>query len=634
MNMSSRWLAAVVGVWLTVAGAGFAQGKDPAAPLPFLHGSGTAIVDSGGQPVLLRGCNLGNWLLIEPWMLGILDQAGVHDQSQVESALAARFGESEKKRLLDLYRENWITPRDFDRIKAWDFNVVRLPFHCDFLLDESRPGELKPDAFRWLDHAVSMARQAGIYVILDLHGAPGGQSLDGVTGKAGRNQFWTPENRRRGAFLWQKVAEHFAAEPTVAAYDLLNEPYGTMNNENHDADLVGAMEEMVQAIRRVDAKHLIFCAGSWRGIGAYGSPESHHWQNVGFTEHFYPGVFDGVPTLETHARFLGADLEARASLLKRWNAPYFVGEFNVVFDAAGGAAMMRRYFDVFQSHGWAGTFWSYKLLNREGGVHPNHWYMLTNRQPLTPPNFAADSVARIEEFCRSLGTMDYAEADDLHAALGAKTPPPLLLGKYTPVVLPDRREPLPGWTDADIGGAFPEGGSTVVGPQQVQVFGGGRDVYEINDDFHFVSRPAETSFRLQAEVGLPVATHIHAKAGLMFRASNAPDAPLVMINLKPGGQCIFGSRTRPGAKIVETQVRFDAGACTLRLTRHGAAFEASALDRAGTVLGTRSVELPDLPTAGVAGLFVLSHDAMQLSEATFGKVKYESPADLAPTAKP
>ena len=73
----------------------------------------------------------------------------------------------------------------------------------------------------------------------------------------------------------------------------------------------------------------------------YEAPASRGWKNVGYTEHFYPGVYDNSPTLETHARFLSRDLQAKADLFKQWRVPFLAGEFNVVFERAGGSAMMR-----------------------------------------------------------------------------------------------------------------------------------------------------------------------------------------------------------------------------------------------------------------------------------------------------
>src|ERR1700722_1942956 len=152
----------------------------PSALTP-LHAEGTAIVDAHGQPVILRGCNLGNWLLNELWMMDMERPDDPKDHWQLEELLQQRFGAQEKEQLLTLFRENWIQPRDFNIIKSWGFNVVRLPIYYDLLEDDATPGQFRPDAFKWLDRAVNMATTAGIYVILDLHGAPGGQSNDQCT---------------------------------------------------------------------------------------------------------------------------------------------------------------------------------------------------------------------------------------------------------------------------------------------------------------------------------------------------------------------------------------------------------------------------------------------------------------------
>ncbi len=290
------------------------------------------------------------------------------DHWQIEELLQQRFGAEEKERLLALYRENWIKPRDFDIIKSWGFNVVRLPFYYDLLEDDAAPGQLRPDAFKWLDRAINMATTAGVYVILDLHGAPGGQSTDQCTGHGGQNKLWLPENRKRTVFLWKAMAEHYRANPTIAAYDLLNEPYGNHGDEPSDSMLVTTMDELIHAVREVDQEHLILCAGSIRGITMFGAPASRGWKNVGYTEHFYPGLFGGVPVVETHARFISLNLRAKMALIQHWKTPFLAGEFNVVFDKAGGPAMMRRYYDIFASHGWAATMWTYKMVKHQGGT--------------------------------------------------------------------------------------------------------------------------------------------------------------------------------------------------------------------------------------------------------------------------
>ena len=84
-----------------------------AAPaLAFLRADGTRLVDEQTrQPILLKGCNLGNWLMIEPWMLGgVLDAKEVKDQVTIIQTLKSRFGEERGQALIDLYRDNYIGP--------------------------------------------------------------------------------------------------------------------------------------------------------------------------------------------------------------------------------------------------------------------------------------------------------------------------------------------------------------------------------------------------------------------------------------------------------------------------------------------------------------------------------------------
>jgi hypothetical protein len=628
MNSSLQRIGTIAAVVLSLAlllSAWSANAETSPKPtaLASLHANGAAIVDDHGRPVVLRGCNLGNWLLNELWMMDMKQPDDPKDQWQIEEVLQQRFGAEEKERLLALYRENWIKPRDFDIIKSWGFNVVRLPFYYGLLEDDAAPGQLRPDAFKWLDRAINMATESGIYVILDMHGAPGGQSTDQCTGHSGQNKLWLPENRKRTAFLWKAIANHYRANSTVAAYDLLNEPYGNHGNEPSDSMLVTTMDELIHAIREVDEGHLILCSGNTRGITMFGTPISHGWKNVGYTEHFYPGLFGGVPAVETHARFISLELRAKIALLQQWKTPFLAGEFNVVFDKAGGVAMMRRYYDIFASHGWAATMWTYKMVKHQGGRQPNNWYMLTNLDDLKIPRFRMDSKEEIESFFRTLGTMEYAQDDELRIALTSSQPPALTLHDYPFVSGPAPQDRLPvNWESNDLGEPFVKGGQRVLAEDRMEVFGAGRDVFEGNDECHFVSRKAVDRFELSAGLTPPVDSHMYAKAGLMYRTSLNADAPIVIVSLNPDGACTFAYRRTAGARITENPMAPAGRTRTVRLVRNGARFEATALDGDGKPLATQSADLPEFAAArGNAGLFVLSHEAILLSKATFTDIQ-------------
>src|SRR3954464_12121426 len=84
-----------------------------AAPaLSFLRADGVRLVDEETRkPVLLKGCNFGNWLMIEPWMLGgVIDANDAKDQVTIFRTLKSRFGEERGQALIDVYRANYIGP--------------------------------------------------------------------------------------------------------------------------------------------------------------------------------------------------------------------------------------------------------------------------------------------------------------------------------------------------------------------------------------------------------------------------------------------------------------------------------------------------------------------------------------------
>jgi endoglucanase len=393
--------------------------------LSLLHAEGTRLVDANGNAAHLKGCNLGNWLMIEPWMLGGCIEA--RDQFTIFATLRQRFGDDAGTHLIDLYRGNYITPRDFDIIKSFGFNLVRLPFDYRMVQDDQPPYPIRADAFKWLDHAVDMADAAGVYLILDLHGVPGGQSLEMHTGKAGVNAFYTSsDDQDRTVAIWHALAEHFQHRSAVAAYDLINEPY---SDHHHDvrAVLTAVMPRIYKTIRQTGDEHVIFFDGPISGgIEFYGNPHSLGWTNIGFTEHTYAGLFGkDKPTIANHLHMLNEDFPKRQVYLDRIGVPYYLGEFNVVRAVAGGPAMMRRYYDRCASLDWSATMWAYKLIKRSGGMSPDPWYMATNAHRLPRLSLENSSYDDFERFFTGLSTMDLTVNQPLRAAMTDATPPAL-----------------------------------------------------------------------------------------------------------------------------------------------------------------------------------------------------------------
>ena len=586
-----------------------------AAPnLPPLRVEGTRLVDPSGQPVDLRGTNVGNWLILEMWMLGADGGEGQQsDQYDFEETLEKRFGSAERERLMELYRHSWMTPRDWRAIQSYGFNLVRLPINHR-LIEEGETGRLKPEGLRWIDHAVRQAAAHGLYTILDMHGAPGGQSQYDHTGRRDQNKIWTDERaQERLAELWKGLAARYRDNPNVAAYDPFNEPYG-----GSKPDQVKLFERCYAAIRAEDSSKLILAHGNWDDFDHYGDPKEKGWTNVGFQMHYYPGLFGGgEPTLLTHARHLRTLPGIRARL-EKLNVPFLVGEMNVVFQAAGGPAMMRRTFDAHSEGGWMTTMWSYKVLRAEGGIGDSHWGMVTNAQPFSWPNVNTASLDELEEAIRSLGTMDLQVYDELRSAFTGPAPE-LKLPELPAPRLSAPQTMVPGWTARDIGGPL-AGGQEPLSGGLIALYGGGNDIWGSQDQFRFMTKTYRNNAVISAEVESLEDTDSYAKAGLMARAGVGADAALAMITVFPSGEVQFAWRTANGAAMESTpdgpRLSFPV---RLRLTRQGSNFIGEAWQDGGwkevgrTTLG--------LPAQLEWGLISLSH-----SSGTLTRAVYRSPA--------
>jgi hypothetical protein len=136
----------------------------------FVHRDGAALVDGAGRRLQLEGVNLGGWLLWEAWIWGApLSMFHLEEQSQgtILARLSSLVG-PEAARAFEgrVYREV-IDEKDVERIAALGFNVMRVPIGARSLSD---------GGWDALDSLLAAAERSGVYVVLDLHGAPGGQS--------------------------------------------------------------------------------------------------------------------------------------------------------------------------------------------------------------------------------------------------------------------------------------------------------------------------------------------------------------------------------------------------------------------------------------------------------------------------
>ena len=406
----------------------FALSGKVAAELPMLATQGKYWVQADGRRVDLKGANLGNWLMLEFWMMGQRSEA-IDDQCTLEATLDKRFGFAERERLMKLFRDNWMTQRDWDLLPRFGLNMVRLPFIWNLLEDEKNPRHLRPDAWHYLDLAIDQAEARGLYVILDLHGAVGSQGTEHHSGCANRNLLWSrPDYQDRTAWLWEQVAKRYRDRAAVAGYSLLNEPWGSTQEQ-----MAALMKKLYTTVRAVDPRHVIILPGHHQGIDAYGKPADAGMHNVAFEMHLYPGHFGwGKPGVQVHRDWLVCPSGTGGvcdwvSRLTRLDAAFFVGEFQPWADMENelGGQIGRASFDAYASHGWAAAIWSFKMVSNAGGQVSGNWGMVANTAGERVPalDFATASLGEIEDLFKRFGTVSYAPHQELMRWMSASEAP-------------------------------------------------------------------------------------------------------------------------------------------------------------------------------------------------------------------
>lgn len=318
-----------------------------------------------GREVVLRGVNLGGWLIQESWMCPVNGEDRKWANLDTIKTLEDRFGRERTQKLFDTYQDNWITEEDIKNIAEKGLNTVRVPFwYRNFMTGEDgtwiEEDFNKNPGFRCLDWVIETAERYGIYVILDMHGCPGGQSMDHCCGTLGRNDLYTREDYLKiMEKLWIALAERYRDNKTVAAYDIMNEPQNNGGYEGeHSYDPFqedswqrsnAVYDRMIKVIRNIDKEHIITVEGIWR-VSNLPDPGEMGWENMMYQTHLY----------DEDESFYNWTL-AMADTRDRYGVAGYIGEFQNL----NGLSMCNE-----KELSW--TTWSYKGTKDAGTFF---WYV-------------------------------------------------------------------------------------------------------------------------------------------------------------------------------------------------------------------------------------------------------------------
>ncbi|MFH1369220.1 MAG: cellulase family glycosylhydrolase [Elusimicrobiota bacterium] len=245
------------GIYTANAGGAERMTKDSLKTKGFLKASGRQIVDGKGNAVILRGINLANWMVPEGYIFEF--EGKFNSPTRIYGLTKTLVGEEESAKFWTEFRERFITESDIRAIAGYGFNSVRVPFHYSFFAG----GKDGTEGFGLIDDLVRWCKKYGVYVILDMHCAPGGQTGsnidDSVEEKPG---MWPDEAKKQETVrIWGSIAEHYKDCEIIAGYDLLNEPV-SKNADQYVGDLLPMYKALVAAVRSVDGNHILFIEGA------------------------------------------------------------------------------------------------------------------------------------------------------------------------------------------------------------------------------------------------------------------------------------------------------------------------------------------------------------------------------------
>ena len=283
----------------------------------FLHSEGKNIINESSNKIFLKGVGLGNWMLPEGymWKFGM----GGDRPRKIEKIISELIGVKASTDFWQSYRANYINESDISRIAELGYNSVRPALNSRLFITEGKNNEFLDEGFLLLDQLIQWCKKYNLYVIIDMHGAPGGQTGANIDDSPNDipELFTKIKNQDLLEELWVKIARRYKDEPVVAGYDLLNEPLpeGTGAAEKYKDLLVPLYKRLIKAIRKVDQKHMLIIEGyNWaNNWSLFDAPMD---KNISYQFHYY--CWDRPDKLKNINYFLKNQ--------DKLNVPVWVGE--------------------------------------------------------------------------------------------------------------------------------------------------------------------------------------------------------------------------------------------------------------------------------------------------------------------
>ena len=385
-------LALVAGLMLGCGNAGTTVSSSD-----FIRIYGQDLVAPDGSKFFIKGTNLGNWLNPEGYMFGFQK---TNSARLIDQMFCEMVGPDFTAEFWKMFKDNYVTEKDIEFIASTGANTIRIPFHYKLFTDEDYMGLTSAqDGFKRLDDAIGWCRKYGLYVILDMHDAPGGQTGDNIDDSYGYPWLLESEaSQKLFCDIWKKIAQYYKDEPVILAYDLINEPVAPYFDNVEDLnDLLEPLHKRVTAaIREVDNNHIIMLgAPQWNGNFKPFKDWTYD-DKLMWTCHRY----GGDPIRPAIMNFI----EFRDST----NLPMYMGEIGHNTDE-----WQETFCRTMQEANIGYTFWPYKKIRNScfsGITPPENWDKVMEFSEAPRATFFEIRAARPDQETAKKAMLDFIEA--------------------------------------------------------------------------------------------------------------------------------------------------------------------------------------------------------------------------------
>jgi endoglucanase len=320
---------------------------------------------------------------------------GLKSPSQFRAAIRDLLGsEAKTEEFYAAWRTHFFNESDVAALKASGVNSLRIPFHYK---DVYNVAAKAPDAagLKWLDSCAVWGERHKVYMILDMHVAPGGQNPmehSDIPAEPGKLFAGTVEDYdfygELTARVWKAIAARYK-DNAFLAYDLINEPLVT--DQAQHWRLAQIHPRITDSIRSVDKKHLIIAEGNW--YGSWVQPLGARWdENMAFSTHNY---WTKVPDVKRSGQVDWSVAQ---------NVPIWHGE-----SGENSNVWYNTEIRDLESKGIGWSWWTFKMIDGvSGGYNTNGFPVVylpvleywKNNGPKPTPEAAYDALMGLADFVR------------------------------------------------------------------------------------------------------------------------------------------------------------------------------------------------------------------------------------------